>query len=142
MGEAAGRGGEGGFSLEAGPKPGTWRTISVMLERRTKRSTDPSVALQYLVEAVADRSEVHAIAVVDSDARIVAGTGYPEPLRDLARLAGDGGPASPRFEEATQGTDYFGCAAAGEVSLVAFGERIPRLPDVVRSVKRILQATP
>ena len=109
-----------------------------MIERRSRRSADPTVALQYLVESVAERSDVDAIAIVDAAGAIVAGSGCREPLRDLARLAHEGGVASPRFEVATQGTDYFG-RDAGTVGLVAFGTRVPRLPQAVRAVKRILE---
>ena len=109
------------------------------MERRTRRSTEPTVALQYLIEAVAARSEVDAIAVVDGDGRVVAGVGQMKPLQDLALLAMDGKSSSPRFDELTAGTDFFGWDV-GEFSLVAFGARVRRLPEAVQSMRRILRA--
>jgi hypothetical protein len=93
--------------------------------------------LQYLLESVAARSDVEAIAVVDRRGEILAGKGAPKPLRDLARLTREGKSESPNFAKLTEGTDFFGCDV-GETSLVAFGTRIPRLPEAVRSVRRIL----
>ena len=55
------------------------------IDRRTKRSADPTEALQYLVETVADRSGARALVLVDDDGHIVAGMGMPDDIVGLAR---------------------------------------------------------
>jgi hypothetical protein len=57
------------------------------MERRTKRSQVREEALQYLVEAVHDRSAVFAVAVIDEGGRVIAGTGLPRDVAGLARIA-------------------------------------------------------
>ena len=59
-----------------------------MFEQREKRSEVREEALQYLIEAVLDRSDVRCAALVDgASARIVAGAGTPADLKALARVA-------------------------------------------------------
>lgn len=116
-----------------------------MKERRTKRSGDPAEALQYLVEALSDRSETRAVALIDAGGRIVAGVGMPRDLRDLAALGGDlhAAQANPRFDALTDGTDYLACevrAGGAKLFLVALGERLRKLPDALRAAQRICAA--
>lgn len=114
-----------------------------MIERRSKRSHDPEEALQYLMEAVHDRSEVRAIALVDGIGKIVAGTGT---ARDLAALSWIAGPVSrgePCIDlgHVTADTDVLARAvhAGGRtLYLAALGERVRRMPDAARAVERIL----
>jgi hypothetical protein len=116
-----------------------------MLERRAKRSRDPVEALQYLVEALCDRSEARAVAIIDARGRIVAGIGAPSELRDLASLGGDAraAQAHPRFDAVTRGTDYFACAVRGggaPMWIVALGERLKRFTDAALGAQRIVAA--
>lgn len=114
------------------------------MERRTKRSEDRDEALQYLVEALADRSEVEAVALVNDEGRIVAGMGMPNSVRGLAKIAapmlrGDG---SELFESATEGTDFFGRRIpleTGTLYLAALGSRVRKMHEAVYAVTRILE---
>ena len=112
-----------------------------MQERRTKRSEERHEALQYLVEAVADRSEVEAVVLVDDAGRIVAGTGMPVEVRDLARVAqpiargdgdaiaaiGDANDIMARGVSIGDRTLYF----------AASGTRVRKMTDAARAVQRI-----
>jgi hypothetical protein len=116
-----------------------------MEDRRMKRSGDREEALQYLMEAVADRSDVHAVALVDEGGRIVAGTGMPKELGGLARIAGKVARGELNFDadEVTKDTDVLarGVRAGGRTFyLAALGERVRRMPDAARAVARILAA--
>ncbi len=114
------------------------------MERRAKRSEDREEALQYLVEALADRSEVEAVALLNDEGRIVAGMGTPNAVRGLAKIAvpmvrGDG---SDLFESATEGTDFFGRQiplASGTMYLAALGSRVRKMHEAVYAVTRILE---
>ena len=115
------------------------------MERRTKRSTDRDEALQFLVEAVRDRSDVHAVALIDEGGRIVAGTGMLTDLKGLAQIAGTavGGQRSPAFDEVTVGTDVMARAIHGgntTLYLAALGTRVAKMPDAARAVSRIVAA--
>ncbi len=115
-----------------------------MIERRTKRSEDRNEALQYLVEALADRSpDVAAVALIDGGGRIVAGTGMPHELVGLAKIAGPlaRGEAPPEFDDVTEGTDLLMrdfTVAGSPFVLAALGTRVRRMHDCVRGVSRIL----
>jgi hypothetical protein len=114
------------------------------MDRRTKRSTDREEALQYLIEALADRSEVEAVLLVGDDGRIVAGMGMPKEVRQLAQIAIPAvrGEEIPLFEDATRGTDFFGREIPiheGSLYLVALGTRISRMHEAVYGVTRILE---
>jgi hypothetical protein len=116
----------------------------MMMNRRTKRSSDAQEALQYLMEAVHDRSAVHAVALVDDAGRIVAGTGMPRELTGLARIAGKVARGEHNLEacDVTKDTDVMsrGVRAAGKTFyLAALGDRVSRMPDAARAVARILQ---
>jgi hypothetical protein len=115
-----------------------------MLERRSKRSHSPDEALQFLIESLADRSEVRAVALVNERGRILAGTGSAPDLRGLARLAG---PIEDHedFEEVTRGTDLFARPvpfATGTAYLAALGTRMRRLGDAVNGIARIARTRP
>ena len=116
-----------------------------MENRRTKRSDERTEALQYLMESLADRSEVHAVALVDDDGRIVAGMGMPSELAGLAKIARVGIRREPSddFEEATRGTDFFGRdieLAEGPVYLAALGRRVRKMSAAASAVERIVKA--
>ena len=116
----------------------------LMIERRNKRSEDREEALQFLMEALADRSpEVAAVALIDGAGKIVAGTGMPQELVGLAKIAGPlaRGEAAPEFDEVTEGTDLLmRDFKVGEDAFVlaALGTRVRRMHDCVRGVSRIL----
>src|SRR5687768_12347277 len=102
-------------------------------ERRTRRSDDSTQALQFLVEALASRSEVDAVALVDESATLVAGTGFRDKLAMLTELAEPmaSGGASEAIEAATTGTEYFArkITLDGKVYfLAAIGTRLRRFP--------------
>jgi hypothetical protein len=117
------------------------------MERRNKRSEDRHEALQYLVEALADRSEVEAVALVDDDGHIVAGMGMPASVRGLAKIAAPvvRGEATELFETTTRGTDFFGRRipfASGPLYLAALGSRVRKMHEAVYAVTRIVETTP
>ena len=114
------------------------------MERRTKRSEDREEALQYLVEALADRSEVDAVVLVNDAGRIVAGMGMPGQIRGLATIAAPvvRGEGSELFEWATRGTDFFGRQirlSSGPLYLAAIGARVRKMHEAVYAVERILE---
>jgi hypothetical protein len=116
------------------------------MDRRTKRSQDREEALQYLIEALADRSQVEAVLLVNDEGRIVAGMGMPREVRQLAAIAIPAvrGEQSERFESATQDTDFFGREipiADGSLYLVALGTRVCKMHQAVYGVTRILEET-
>ena len=95
------------------------------------------------MEAVKDRSSVHAVALVDERDRIVAGTGAPHDLTGLARIARKvvRGECNLDHEEVTRGTDVLarGVHAGGRtLYFAALGERVTRLPEAAQAVERIL----
>jgi len=120
------------------------------MERRIKRSQDRQEALQYLVEALADRSEVDAVVLLDDHGKIVAGMGAPQRVRGLASIAVPvvQGRACEQFEAATEGTDFFGrritSSAAPDGSrsalyLAALGRRVRKMHEAVYAIARILE---
>jgi hypothetical protein len=118
-----------------------------MMERRSKRSGERVEALQYLVEAVADRSGVRALVLVDDFGRIVAGMGIPRDVAGLAvtaravawKRASDvdidgllrGGDVTARPVATAEGMLYF----------AALGDRLTGVGDAVKAVHRILSET-
>lgn len=117
------------------------------MERRTKRSEDREEALQYLVEALADRSQVDAVVLVNDEGHIVAGMGMPKAVRGLARIAAPmvRGEGSEVFDAATEGTDFFGRhipLASGSLYLAALGSRVRRMHEAVYAVARIVEPAP
>jgi hypothetical protein len=116
------------------------------MDRRTKRSQDREEALQYLIEALADRSQVEAVLLVDDEGRIVAGMGMPREVRQLAQIAISAvrGHESELFEAATLDTDFFGREIPvedGSLYLVALGTRVCKMHQAVYGVTRILDQT-
>ena len=117
------------------------------MERRTKRSEDRDEALQYLVEALADRSEVSTVVLTNARGNIVAGMGVPGEIRGLAKIAGPltRGEPCEDFEKVTEGTDVMsrGIPLRGATFyLAALGSRLCRMQDAVRGVERILESAP
>src|SRR6516225_1412928 len=97
------------MSQKIGPPPNALDTLCAM-ERRTKRSEDRQEALQYLVEALADRSEVDAVLLMNDEGRVVAGMGKPKEVKGLAKIAVPvlRGEPCDAFDADTEGTDFFG----------------------------------
>ena len=97
------------------------------------------------MESLADRSEVHAVALVDEEGHIVAGMGMPGELAGLAKIARVGIRREPsdEFEEVTRGTDFFGKEIpleGGRVFLAALGTRVRKMSDAAAAVDRITRA--
>jgi hypothetical protein len=116
------------------------------MDRRSKRSHDREEALQYLIEALADRSQVEAVLLVDDEGRIVAGMGMPNEVQKLAQIAIPAvrGEETPLFEDATRDTDFFGReipVEEGSLYLVALGSRVCKMHEAVYGVTRILEQT-
>jgi len=116
-----------------------------MQNRRTKRSEVPDEALQLLMEALLDRSEVRAVALIEDNGRILAGTGMPRDLVGLALIAKPLARGEPCLdvEEVTRGTDVLtrGFRAGGRtVYLAALGTRVRHMTEAVRGVERIMAA--
>ena len=116
-----------------------------MIDRRNKRSTQKKEAFQYLLEAVHDRSEVEAVALVDTRGNIVAGTGLPRDLEGIARVAGPvaRGEECVEFDVVTATSDLFlrSIEAGGEwLYLVALGSRVRKMNDAAMAITRIATA--
>jgi hypothetical protein len=117
-----------------------------MTERRSKRSSERVEALQFLVEAVADRSNAPALVLVDDSGRIVAGMGMPTEVAGLARAARDvaWGRSSPqKLESVTGGGDVTARSIAtrdGMLYVAVLGDRMTAVGDAVRAVQRIVTA--
>ena len=118
-----------------------------MLDRRNKRSSERTEALQYLIEAIADRSGVRALVLVDDFGRIVAGMGIP---RDVAGLAVTARAVAWRraseidLDLLTRGSDVTARPVAtreGMLYFAALGDRLQGVGDAVRAVHRILAET-
>jgi hypothetical protein len=113
------------------------------MDRRIKRSQDHEEALQYLIEALADRSQVEAVLLVNEEGRVVAGMGMPREVRNLAQIAVPAvrGKEPESFESVTRGTDFFGREIPvrdGSLYLVALGTRVCKMHEAVYGVTRIL----
>ncbi len=98
------------------------------------------------MEAVADRSEVRSVALVDERRRIVAGMGMPRDLAGLAKVAGGvaRGERPVEFESVTEGTDLLARGITlGDrtLYLAALGTRVRRMSDAANAVARIFAAS-
>jgi hypothetical protein len=114
----------------------------MMFEQRTKRSEVREEALQYLIEAVLDRSEVRCAAIIDSGSRVVAGAGMPGDLRLLAQVAQTVARGGVEGIEASLDADddviAREVAVNGEMLVIAaFGKRVRKLPAAVHAITRI-----
>jgi hypothetical protein len=117
----------------------------MMFEQRIKRSDIREEALQYLIEAVLDRSEVRCAAIVDSRRRLVAGAGTATDLVELAKVAQtvarggiDGLEASLDAEDDVIAREI---DVEGETLVIAaFGTRVRRMPAAVHAIERICAA--
>ncbi len=77
--------------------PSSATSLAASTERRTRRSTDPLVALHYQLAAARARGELDAIVVADTSGVVVAGAGsWPtcEEIAAFAPLLADGAWAS------------------------------------------------
>jgi hypothetical protein len=117
----------------------------MMFEQRIKRSEVRHEALQYLIEAVLDRSDVRCAAIIDSSQRVVAGVGRPGDLMALAKVAAtvargglDGIEASLDAEDDVIAREV---DVQGETLVIAaFGHRVRRMPAAVHAITRICAA--
>ena len=115
-----------------------------MIERRVKRSSHRTEALQYLVETLADRSGVPALVLVDDAGGIVAGMGMPAEVAGLARAARSVASRTATLADvdaATRGRDVAARTVAtreGPVYFAALGGGMPGVGAAVRAVQRIL----
>ncbi|MGO9707598.1 MAG: hypothetical protein ACLQBL_01965 [Polyangiaceae bacterium] len=114
----------------------------MMFEQRTKRSEVREEALQYLIEAVLDRSEVRCAAIIDSGSRVVAGAGMPGDLADLAKVAQavarggvEGLEASLDAEDDVIAREV--SVKGGTLVIAAFGTRVRKMPAAVHAIARI-----
>jgi hypothetical protein len=95
---------------------------------------------------VRERSEISSIAIIDGRGMVLEGAGPEHELMILGMVAAPAatGDFSLMCERMTEGTDVVSCPlASGEkrLYLAALGERVSRMPDAVRGVKRILRAS-
>ena len=117
-----------------------------MDDRRFKRSSERTEALQFLVESVADRSGAPALVLVDDSGHIVAGVGMPDDVVGLARTARDvawGRASTRQIDAATRGRDVTARSVAtrdGMLYFAALGERMSGLGEASHAVQRILAA--
>jgi hypothetical protein len=120
----------------------------MMFEQRTKRSEVREEALQYLIEAVLDRSEVRCAAIIDAGQRVVAGAGMPGDLSSLAKVAQtvarggiEGIAASLDADDDVIAREVLVNRVNGETLVIAaFGKRVRRLPAAVDAMTRICAA--
>jgi hypothetical protein len=112
-----------------------------MNDRRMKRSNERTEALQYLVEAVADRSGARALVLLDDAGRIVAGTGMPQEVVVLARAARDVAWRRATPDMMTHDVTARPVATReGMLYFAALSEQMTGLGDAVRALQRILAA--
>lgn len=117
-----------------------------MFERRTRRSGKKNEALTMLLEAVRERSEISAIALVDDYGRLVCGAGSNRELMILGAVAAPvaHGEMDGPCERLTHGTDVlarrFQSADGETMYLAALGQRVARMSEATRGVARILRA--
>jgi hypothetical protein len=119
-----------------------------MYERRSKRSVERVEALQYLVEAVADRGGLQALVLVNDAGQIMAGMGGAKEVVGLARTARDVAwrrVTAADVELAVRGGDVTARPVAtpeGMLYFAALGDRVAGVGDAVRAVQRIVSETP
>jgi hypothetical protein len=115
-----------------------------MNERRRKRSAHRDEALQYLVEALADRSGARALVLMDDGGKIVAGMGMPDEVATLARTARDVAwrrASAASLESVPHDVTARTVATPdGMLYFAALSDRMNGLGDAVRAVQRILAA--
>jgi hypothetical protein len=113
----------------------------MMFDERRKRSEVRHEALQYLVEAVLDRSDVSCAAIVDARRHIVAGAGDAAALGALAKVAND---VARGDATVIDGPDVLArtIELPGEtIVLAAVGERVRKMPSAAQAVARIYATT-
>ena len=113
-----------------------------MIERRRRRAVARPEALRLLLESVKQRSAISSIAVVDSKGLVVAGAGDDRELVILGTVAAPiaAGSVNVICERLTEGTDVFARSVDGQHYLAALGEKVSRMSEATRAVKRILAA--
>lgn len=113
-------------------------------ERRRTRSTIEGEALQLLLSAVKNRSDVSSIAVIDARGLVISGVGTARELAILGAVAEPvaAGTVTEVCERLTAGTDVMATtvrSARGTMYLAALGARVGRMHEAARGVERILQ---
>lgn len=113
-------------------------------ERRRARSTNEGEALQLLLSAVKNRSDVSSIAVVDARGAVLSGMGSARELAILGAVAQPiaGGTVTGDCERLTAGTDVMATevrSPRGTMYLAALGARVGRMHEAARGVERILR---
>lgn len=114
-------------------------------DRRVRRSSDKWHALTHLCEAVRERSDVSAVAIVDASGSVLTGVGTAAELALLEQTASPAasGTWARDLDERTRGTDVLarGFDARGmRFYLAALGTRVRAMPEATRAVQRILTA--
>jgi hypothetical protein len=115
-----------------------------MIEQRIKRSHKREEALQFLVESVADRSEVDALVLLDDAGRILAGVGMPHDVQSLKRTGRSvacGTATASDVDLTTGGRDMTTRPVAtrnGTMYFAALGDRLRAVGEAVRAVQRIV----
>ena len=117
----------------------------MMFEQRIKRSEVREEALQFLIEAVLDRSEIRCAAIVDSRKRLVAGAGNAADLVELAKVAQTVARGGLEGLDASLDADDDVIAREVDVKgetlvLAAFGTRVRKMPSAVSAIARICAA--
>jgi hypothetical protein len=113
------------------------------MERRVKRSAQPEEAIQFLLEALADRSEARAVALVNGKKRVLAAAGQPWDIADLREVAKAValGEESQAVDKLDSSTDVFSrpvTIGASTVYLAAMGTRMRRFGEAAVAVTRIV----
>jgi hypothetical protein len=119
-------------------------TVTYIMERRIKRSQQPEEAIQLLLESLADRSEARAVALVNTNKRVLAAAGQPWDIADLREVAEPvaRGEESRAIEKLDKATDVFSrpvTVGASTVYLAAMGTRMRRFGEAAIAVARIVQ---
>jgi hypothetical protein len=112
-------------------------------ERRRRRSGIENEALQLLLAAVKERSDVTSIAIIDAQGLVISGMGTAQELAILGAVAAPvaGGHVTDMCERLTAGTDVMAKAVSsprGTLYLAALGSRVGRMHEAARGIERIL----
>ena len=116
----------------------------MMIERRKERSGDRDEAVRMLLEAVRERSDVSAVALVDSAGTLVQGTGPRDDLYRLELLAFSAAPEARWAECAERLLKATDDVLTHEVDLptgphwiIALGTSVRRMADAAHAIERI-----
>ena len=117
------------------------------MERRSRRSPNPSVALGYYLESLAARHAWTAAALADDDGLLLGGASHHIDLEAVAAVA----PLVAREGAATAADGFLGLVTRGQplnvwpveveggrMHLVAVGPAVTPTPEAERAIGRIL----